>query len=225
MPLGYKDAGSIAAEIRMTRTLHPGAFLVVEGPCDIRFWLTRRHSTCEVVDGEGKTNVLGSIQHLNAEEFDGVMAVVDDDYDSVMGIELRTENVIVTETHDLECLLCQSGALDAVLAEFGVAKKVRRFEKESGREVREGLLERALVFGRLRWAVMRQRKTIDRNTIRVRRFVNPETWTVDEAGMIGGLWLAGSAAFVKVLTVVQFWELWHNRWRGDREPECGWESD
>ena len=35
------------------------------------------------------------------------------------------------------------------------------------------------------------------------------------------LWLAGSAAFVKVLTVVQFWELWHNRWRGDREPECG----
>ena len=40
-----------------------------------------------------------------------------------------------------------------------------------------------------------------------------------------GLWLAGSAAFVKVLTVVQFWELWHNRWRGDREPECGWESD
>ena len=39
------------------------------------------------------------------------------------------------------------------------------------------------------------------------------------------LWLAGSAAFVKVLTVVQFWELWHNRWRGDREPECGWESD
>ena len=21
------------------------------------------------------------------------------------------------------------------------------------------------------------------------------------------------------------WELWHNRWRGDREPECGWESD
>ena len=43
--------------------------------------------------------------------------------------------------------------------------------------------------------------------------------------LLGGLWLAGSAAFVKVLTVVQFWELWHNRWRGDREPECGWESD
>ena len=42
---------------------------------------------------------------------------------------------------------------------------------------------------------------------------------------VASLWLAGSAAFVKVLTVVQFWELWHNRWRGDREPECGWESD
>ena len=46
-----------------------------------------------------------------------------------------------------------------------------------------------------------------------------------EFGTAIGLWLAGSAAFVKVLTVVQFWELWHNRWRGDREPECGWESD
>ena len=36
MPCGYKDPGSIAAEVMMTRMVHGGAFLVVEGVTDMR---------------------------------------------------------------------------------------------------------------------------------------------------------------------------------------------
>lgn len=41
------------------------------------------------------------------------------------------------------------------------------------------LLDRAIVFGRLRWAAMRHDLNIDFNAIRVPQFVDTETWTVD----------------------------------------------
>ena len=176
---GHKDSGSIAAEIKMMRMVHEGAILIVEGVNDVRFWSTRQHDTCELVDGEGKGTVVGAVHQLDAENFRGVLGVVDDDYDSLMGISPGTRNLIATDTHDLECLLCRSSALETVLTEFGVASKVKRFEEAAGDDVRTGLLDRAIVFGRLRWAAMRHDLNIDFNAIRVPQFVDTETWTVD----------------------------------------------
>ena len=112
MLAGYKDPGSIAAEIKMTRTIHGGALLLVEGVNDVRFWKTRRHDTCQVVEGEGKKNVVGAICRLDAEDVHGVLGVVDDDFDSVMGVSHGTQNLVTTDAHDLECLLCRSPALE-----------------------------------------------------------------------------------------------------------------
>ena len=135
---GHKDSGSIAAEIKMMRMVHEGAILIVEGVNDVRFWSTRQHDTCELVDGEGKGTVVGAVHQLDAENFRGVLGVVDDDYDSLMGISPGTRNLIATDTHDLECLLCRSSALETVLTEFGVASKVKRFEEAAGDDVRTG---------------------------------------------------------------------------------------
>lgn len=179
MPFGYKDPGSIAAEIEMTRTVHDGAFLIVEGADDVRFWTTRRHRTCELVDGEGKPNVVGAVRRLDGEGIGGVLAIVDDDYDTLMGISYETRNLVSTDAHDLECLLCRSHALDTVLAEFGEASRIREFEEAAGVDVRMGLLERTLVFGRLRWAARHHDMDIDYRAIRVPQFVDVETWTVD----------------------------------------------
>lgn len=179
MPAGHKDPGSIAAEIKMTRMVHGGAFLVVEGVNDIRFWRTRRHDTCQLVDGEGKKNVVGAVDRLDAEAIRGVLGIVDDDYDSLLGINRRTQNLVATDAHDLECLLCRSSALDTVLAEFGVASKIREFESVAGVDVRTGLLERTMVFGRLRWAAMRHNLEIDHRGIRIPQLVDIDTWAVN----------------------------------------------
>ena len=179
MPCGYKDPGSIAAEVKMTRMVHNGAFLIVEGADDVRFWTTRRHRTCELVDGEGKPNVVGAVERLDAEDTRGVLGTVDDDYDSLMDTSHETRNLVATDAHDLECLLCRSRALDAVLAEFGVPSRIREFEEAAGVDVRTGLLERTLVFGRLRWAALRHDLDIDFGAIRVPQFVDVDTWTVD----------------------------------------------
>lgn len=184
MPRGHKDPGTIAAEIKMMRSEHPGAFLVVEGAADVRFWRPRRHEGCEIVDGEGKKNVIGGVRRLDAESFVGVLGIVDHDWDSLTGLDVHTSNVVRTDAHDLECLLCRSSALEKVLAEYGDEAKVRRFEMNEGVDVRRGLLDRALVFGRLRLAAALHDLDLDRSAIRVRRFVDHDTWTIDGDGLV-----------------------------------------
>ena len=90
--------------------------------------------------------------------------------------------MLYTDAHDLECLLCRSSALDKVLAEHGDAAKIQRFE-HAGIDVRTALLERALVFGRLRWAA-RARPAIALHGMAARRFVDEDTWTVDGERLI-----------------------------------------
>lgn len=184
MPLGYKDPGSLAAEIKMIRTIQDCPFLIVEGKDDRRFWLPRCQDDCEIVDGEGKKNVVGCIQKLDGENFRGALGVTDDDYDSMMGTPLASRNLVTTETHDLECLLIRSPALETVLAEFGIPEKINEFENASGVDVRTATLDRALNFGRLRWAAHIFKLDINRDAIRVTRFVSSETWEVDYDGLI-----------------------------------------
>ena len=180
---GHKDPGSISVEIKMTRMVHNGACFLVEGVDDLRFWRTRRHVSCELVDGEGKCNVVGAIQRLDAEDIRGILGMVDDDFDSLMHINHGTRNLVATDTHDLECLLCRSSALDQVLAEFGIVEKIQQFEA-AGVDVRSGLLERTMVFGRLRWAAKCHNLDIDVGAISVPRFMNSGTWSVDEGELI-----------------------------------------
>ena len=192
MPTGHKDPGTIVSEIKMMRMEHAGAFLVVEGVADMRFWRPRRCRECELVDGEGKKNVIGGVQRLDVDRLGGVLGIVDDDCDSLIDVDLGTRNVVRTDGHDLECLLCRSSALEKVLAEYGDESKIGRFEMNAGTDVRSALLERALVFGRLRFAVRRNRLDIDRSAIRVPRFVDARTWTVDEQGLIRAVVKDGS---------------------------------
>ena len=178
---GHKTPGTLVAEIKMSRMSHEGAFLLVEGKDDIRFWTppSRRHADCELVDGEGKRNVIGGIQKLDATSFVGVLGIVDSDYDPLINISIESDNLLLTDAHDLECLLCRSSALDKVLAEYGNRPKIERFENETGDDVRTGLLKRALVFGRLRWwTAVRSHPVIDLEGFRVPRFVDENTWTV-----------------------------------------------
>ena len=184
MLVGQKDPDSLVAEIKMTRTLHDGAFLVVEGKDDVRFWTRWRHKTCEIVDGEGKCNVTGAVKRLDTQCIGGVLGIVDDDYDSLEGLTVGSDNLVATDAHDLECLLCRSSALDVVLAEFGDSSKIGQFEGIEGVDVRVGLLERTLVFGRLRWAALHFDLNVDLDALRVARFVNYDTWDVDGEDLI-----------------------------------------
>lgn len=181
----HKNPGTLAAEIKMHRKAHGGAFLVVEGTDDVRFWTRRCHETCEVIDGEGKQNVAKGIGRLDGQSFSGALGVVDDDYDSLLGVRYESRNLVATDSHDLECLLCRSSALDRVLAEFSSRKRIQAFEERTGSDVRTGLLDRTVVFGRVRWAVARFRLDVgDGSVLRYEKFLNRKKWEVDEDGLM-----------------------------------------
>ena len=181
MPKGNKTPGILVAEVKMTRMSHDGSLLVVEGESDVRFWAPRRHGSCAPVDGEGKQNVIRGILKLDAASFAGVLGVVDSDYDSLPNMDdtgFKSVNLLRTDAHDLECILCRSSALDRVFAEYGKLGKIKRFEDATGADARAGLLKRALIFGRLRWASLRCQPAISLAGLRVPRFVDENTWTV-----------------------------------------------
>ena len=181
---GHKSPGTLVAEIKMLRASHDGAFLIVEGKDDVRFWRSRRHANCHLVDGEGKENVVGAVRRLDTARFTGALAVVDSDFERLTGGRFESGTLVYTDAHDLECLLCRSSALDKVLAEHGDPGKIRRFES-AGTDIRTALLERALVFGRLRLAALLARPAAELQ-MPVPRFLDQDTWMVDEEALVRG---------------------------------------
>ena len=179
MATGEKQ-NHVVAEVKMRRTQHVGSFLVLEGRGDMRFWKSRSHDDCRLIDGKGKPNVVGGLRRLDEIGFAGALGVVDSNYDYLAGVPLESVNLVATDAHDLECLLCRSTALEAVLAEYGSDEKIGRFGQSAG--VRNALLERGLVFGRLRWAA--QRFETNLRLPATRAFVDEKSWSVDEDGLI-----------------------------------------
>lgn len=177
--IGHKDAGVVATEVIMTRQLHSGSFLIVEGENDYKFWSPRVASgQCELVIGNGKPNVEGAIARLDMSRFRGALGVVDDDFDALKRRSRTSPNLIGTDTHDLECTLIRSPALERVLAEFGSAAKIRELEDRECHSIRDALLERGLEFGRLRWVAQRRGWEIPFDKLGPERFLQRETWLV-----------------------------------------------
>lgn len=102
---------------------------------------------------------------------------------AIVGKKIGTGNIVTTDAHDLECILCRSSALDMVLAEYGNSSNIDRFEQVTGKSVRAFLLERAMPFGRLRLAAL-QHPIIDLKQIRVPQFVDENTWSVRSEELI-----------------------------------------
>ena len=145
-------AQEIANEIRQTRSQHPGPFLVVEGRDDRLFMEGFTSSAaCRIMVVQGKQNVCEVIRILDESNFDGVLGLVDADFDRVESIPSRGPNILMPEYHDLETMLLCSPALDRILIEFGSQKKLETF----GEDVLDGLISRALPPGYLRLYSMR----------------------------------------------------------------------
>ena len=183
---GYKSPDIIVAEVKMLRAMCDCAVLLIEGPHDEKFWLKLRAPDCELVIAEGKPNVLGSIHQLDREGYVGVLGLVDDDFDCVLEIHRPSPNLVATDASDLECLLCRSCALEDVLFEHGEQIRIRQFEERAGTSVRGALLDRALVFGRLRWAERQFGFEVCWKLVGgVQRFLCEDSWELDENALIG----------------------------------------
>ena len=170
-------------QVDMMRAAGSGALLVVEGPTDRQFWSDQGRTACEFVVAYGKNNVLGCIARLDMRSVAGVLGIVDDDYDSLKGVNQPSSNVVVTELHDLECVLLRTAALESVFDEYRGEVTINSDDLD----LRAELLDRAVLFGRLRLALALHSFNLDSTSIKVHTFTCKDTWEVDENGLFAAV--------------------------------------
>lgn len=148
----YLSPEDIANDIRMTRSQHRGAFVLVEGEtADLRVYdRVIDQSRCLLQPAHGKDNVLEVVAILDADGFPGALGIIDADRSRLSGAVPQSGNVLVTDGCDLESMLLNSPALDKVLEELGSRGKIRKFEAKHGRTVRDQLATLARPLGALR---------------------------------------------------------------------------
>lgn len=175
LPLTPHDA---ANTVRMMRTLHPGAILVVEGDSDARVYHSFvNRQCCKILPVPGKGAAVEAIHILDSAGVKGVLAIVDSDFDRRSGAQAQSPNVLLTDCHDLETMIPCSSALDKLLSEFASPEKT----KVLPRPVRETLLDAALPIGLFRWlcSPILENMPLKFRNLRYADFVEKQTLRVD----------------------------------------------
>jgi hypothetical protein len=116
----HVDGHYIAAQIRFVRQLHKGAIILLEGDDDAKVFgklIDRAAAQTEVAFG--KSNALTALDLLEDEGFPGVLAIVDADFDRIMKIDHKLENLFFVDHHDLDSTIFHSEALNLYVREYG----------------------------------------------------------------------------------------------------------
>jgi hypothetical protein len=181
----YLSLDRDATAIRLRRSIFSGTFLLVEGSSDKIFYERFINKTaCELVTVSGKPSsklrVIGVLDILEKSSFQGVLAIVDADFDRLQALPYNSLNLLRTDSHDLETMLIESPAFNKVVAEFGSEEKIIQFN----RDVRETLLVTAMSVGYLLWISQCDELNLTFNGITFSKFVDDQTLQIDELSMI-----------------------------------------
>jgi hypothetical protein len=146
-----KSTGEIIAEIKMNKTAFDGAYLLLEGVTDSMFWnLHIDKKLCQIIVCGQKNAVISAVNELDKLDICAQLGIVDDDFDSICTISYSSDNLLKTDTNDLEISLLQSVALSKVLSVHGVESKIKIFEENHHITIEEHLLNLSKNFGKLR---------------------------------------------------------------------------
>ncbi len=175
----------VANQIRLRRSTYSGTFLLVEGGSDKTFYERFVDKlACELVSVSGKPSsklrVIDVLKILEKSSFQGVLAIVDADFERLETFLYSSPNLLRTDTHDLETMLINSPALNKVVAEFGSGEKIAQFN----RDVRLALLETGISVGYLLWISQCDGLNLTFEGITFSKFINDQTIQIDEVKLI-----------------------------------------
>jgi Protein of unknown function (DUF4435) len=175
-----------ANAVRQRRETFFGTFLLVEGSSDkVLYERFVDKSECELISYMGRQPsskfwAIKVLKTLEKDNFHGVIAIVDADFDHLGVLTYSSPNLFRTDTHDLETMLLNSPALDKVVAEFGSEEKVARF----GKDIRAVLLEGGTSIGYLRWVSQLDELNLTFNGIGFSKFISEQTLEIDQLKLI-----------------------------------------
>jgi Protein of unknown function (DUF4435) len=180
-----KSAVVIANEVRLRRSQHMWSFVIIEGRND-RLFYERFFDLqqCKLVVADGKEKVCEVVRILDADNFHGVLGIVDADFDLLEEIPVSSHNIIRGNFHDIEAMLVRSPALDRVLREFGSEDKIQKLVTSAGSDIRHILSAAASPLGYLRWHSLRSNLRLRFEDLSFVRFINMTTLTADRPRLI-----------------------------------------
>jgi hypothetical protein len=182
------DGFYIAAEIRLTRQVHKGSILIVEGQTDEkvlgRFIDLKK---CQIQIAFGKKNALEALDYLEDEGFPGIVTLVDADFDRVLGIKYSQENLILTDAHDLDLTIFLSEAFKTYLEEYGNSDLINKNFKNDHSLIRKAIIEATLPLAYCRLTAQKNNlrlkfKELDHDT-----FVQKNTLLINESKMLSDI--------------------------------------
>src|SRR5690349_12320766 len=101
----YINGETIASEIMMQVSAHSGRFLIVEGTNDSKLYRKFVNKEfCKIIDARGRANARDTIKCLLSRGVRRAIAVIDDDYESLLGAS-KEENIFVTDENDAEMMI------------------------------------------------------------------------------------------------------------------------
>jgi hypothetical protein len=178
----------IANEIRMERRYPGGSlytFLLVEGSTDERVY---KHfiaeDRCQIIVAHSKENVIDVLAILEKDNFLGVLAIADADFMVLEEKQPFSQNLLLTDMHDLELMMINSPALEKVLAELGSIEKIAKFEEKYQKNIRSLLIECAIPIGYLRWVSLREKLSLKFEALKFEKFIHKEILTIDTIQLI-----------------------------------------
>lgn len=182
-------AAVVANRIRQKRQVHSDAvFLIVEGDDDKKlFQKFVDERCCRIQPAYGRPNVEEALAILEDDDFRGVLAIVDTDFDVMEGRAPASPNLLRTDTHDVETMMFASPALEHVLNEHGDAEQIEAFEASAATSVRKHLLAIAETFGYLRWHAHREQLSWRFESFPFERVLPRKTWELLGSQVLGEL--------------------------------------
>ncbi|MBS3026128.1 MAG: DUF4435 domain-containing protein [Dolichospermum sp. DET50] len=175
----------VANKIRQLRETYSGSFLLVEGSSDKVFYerfVNKLACHLEITAGKpsSKQCAIEILEILEKSNFQGVLAIIDADFDRLENLANKRPNLLPTDTHDLETMLIKSPALEKVVAEFGSEEKISHLNQD----VREVLLKIAISIGYLRYISQVDKLNLTFNGITFSKFIDEKNWQFNELKLI-----------------------------------------
>ncbi|WP_422543456.1 DUF4435 domain-containing protein [Methanosarcina sp.] len=178
-----RDSYELQVEIHSLRQAHQGSFLLVEGSSDSRFYKKYIDSEkCQTIPACKKDIILELIPRMH--RFKGIVGIVDSDFSYVEGESVRSENIIMTDTHDIETLIIESPALEGVFLEYIDEDKLRELETNVGKNIRDIVLCSGKYIGLLLLYSNKKQLYLKFENINFLKFIDRETLSINVEKLI-----------------------------------------
>jgi Protein of unknown function (DUF4435) len=203
-----------ANAIKLQRSHFLGAFLLVEGSTDRRFYQKLiNEETCRIIvtiaGNSRKKRAIELLTILEESNFTGILAIVDADFDRLNSIEYPSPNLFLTDTHDAETMMLKSAALERVLDEYGSDEKRMALSQD----IRTIILETGTPIGYLRWISQQDNLNLTFEDLKFSKFIDERNLTVDETQLIKTIQAKSKNWTITLDRLTQQKSTEHDRWQ------------